>query len=357
MLSVRHARTDQARETHRYEQVLSAFLSEKWGAPAKVSDLVRVQGGIARETFRCDVSHADGRRGLIVRVEGGPELRLSAFRREYDALELARCMRILVPRVEFVEEDPCWLGAAFALVEEIPGCTVSADGFGLDADVRRKLGEQTWSLLGELAAAPIEKYDVPGSLPAPSASQCGPAALDHWRSVYLAHEIHPDPVVRAAIRWLGKNLPEPAQRLALVHGDYRLGNLLRDTGDNVQAIIDWELAHIGDPLEDLAWSLDARQDANRPELAAGLVPHREAVAWWVAASGLHIDSEAFHWWQVLNALKAMAIWVVAGHQFDRTAQRRPSDARMGWLLLERQRRILVDLVSPLGGLRYYRYES
>ncbi|WP_201281499.1 phosphotransferase, partial [Staphylococcus aureus] len=63
---------------------------------------------------------------------------------------------------------------------------------------------------------------------------------------------HPRPVFGLALKWLEANLPPPPERLSLVHGDFRLGNLMIGP-EGVVGVLDWELAHLGDPLEDLGW--------------------------------------------------------------------------------------------------------
>lgn len=96
------------------------------------------------------------------------------------------------------------------------------------------------------------------ALPAGLARPVHPARheLDYWASVIEADALHPQPIAEAARRWLERHLPPPGPRLALVHGDYRTGNLLYDGEGRIRGVLDWEMAHLGDPLEDLAWSLD-----------------------------------------------------------------------------------------------------
>ena len=91
-------------------------------------------------------------------------------------------------------------------------------------------------------------------LPTPESSWR--VALDRWEHVLLRDERHPQPIVRAAIRRLRKNPPTPAAKISVVHGDYRSGNFLHDGAGHIVGILDWEMVHFGDPLEDLAWCCD-----------------------------------------------------------------------------------------------------
>src|SRR5947208_9125553 len=106
--------------------------------------------------------------------------------------------------------------------------------------------------------------------------------LDYCATVIDDAELHPYPVAHAAIRWLRRHPPQPARKLSLVHGDYRTGNFLYSPDGEIKAILDWEMAHVGDPLEDLAWSMDPLWCWTSPELAGRLLPHGEAVAAWEA---------------------------------------------------------------------------
>ena len=340
-----------------YERGLSAYLTGLWGAETRATGMTSVAGGNARATWRCDLTTGGVVRGVIVRVAGGTELNLSDMGTECRVQKAVHDAGYPAPEPLVHEEDPSWLGAPFAVIEEVAGCLTSVNGRSLEAAVADRLGREMWSALGSLAALPVEDLDLPEPMRATTAESCAAEHLGHWEKRYRDHEVHPHPVADAALRWLHAASPPPAQRLALVHGDYRVGNLLHDESGSVRAVVDWEMAHLGDPLEDLAWSLDARQDANFPEKAGGLISHADAVEAWLAASGLSIDPEALHWWQVLAAMKGLAIWTIAASQFGRSDVSRMVDGRMGWILVERQQRILVDLLSPHSRRIYYRYAS
>ncbi|MNY58174.1 hypothetical protein D3C86_1944800 [compost metagenome] len=117
------------------------------------------------------------------------------------------------------------------------------------------------------------------------------------------------------------------------------------------------MAHLGDPLEDLAWSLDPRQNVDRDGPPGGLLPHGQAIACWERASGLRVDPVAFRWWQIFAAFKALAIWLLSARTFHDGGEKRPVHARIGWLLVERQQRVLLDYLSPHSTQHLFRYAS
>ena len=112
-----------------------------------------------------------------------------------------------------------------------------------------------------------------------------------------------------------RELPPPGARLALVHGDYRTGNFLYAPDCTIRGVLDWEMAHIGDPLEDLAWSLDPLWAWPERHLAGGLLPRETAIRHWESSSGMRVDRDAFRWWQVFASLKGLAIWISSTEDF------------------------------------------
>ena len=119
-------------------------------------------------------------------------------------------------------------------------------------------------MLGQIAALDPAARGVTDVMPATTPETCASEQLEYWAKVIVDDELHPNPVAHAAIRWLRRNSPPPAQKLSLVHGDYRMGNFLYSPGGDLIAVLDWEMAHVGDPLEDLAWSMDPAMGVQVP---------------------------------------------------------------------------------------------
>ena len=112
------------------------------------------------------------------------------------------------------------------------------------------------------------------------------------------------------------------------------------------------MAHVGDPLEDLAWSLDPLWAWPDRHLAGRLAPRADAIRVFETASGLKVDLDVFRWWEVFASLKAAAIWVSSAEDFEHGATKEPILALAGWLTMDRQNRILVDRLSPHSRRQY-----
>jgi aminoglycoside phosphotransferase (APT) family kinase protein len=237
-------------------------------------------------------------------------------------------------------------------MSEIPGCESATAALAQPpyADQRARIGERKWTILGQLAALDVSELGLDDVMDPPD----HPAAreLDYWAGVIEQDALHPQPVAAATIRWLRRHLPAPSGRLCLVHGDYRSGNFLFDAEGHIHGILDWEMAHLGDPLEDLAWSLDPLWAWPQRELAGNLLPRERAIRIWERASGITVDRDAFRWWQVFASLKGLAIWISSTEDFVNGESKEPILAVAGWLMTDRQNRILVDRLHPASPHRY-----
>lgn len=337
------------------DEGLSRLLRRCWSDDFAITDLRKLVGGAARTTWRCTARHAEGERGLVFRIAaaGDGALHLSDEATEFAVVGAAFAAGIPVAEpLLFVAESP-ELGGEVAVYAEVADCELMVHRFSQDQ--RAVLTRDVWTALGRIAALDIGKTALVDTLGLDTPQNCALRQLAGWADIVQAFAVHPDPVAEAAIRWMRMHPPAPAQKLALVHGDYRVGNLLFAKEGRLAAVLDWEMAHIGDPLEDLAWSLDPRQEVDSTTLAGGLAVHAEAVAAWRTASGLEIDAPSLRWWQVFAAVKALAIWTKSGGLYARGEPRRPALARMGWVLAERQQRVLADYLSPHSAHRLYEY--
>jgi aminoglycoside phosphotransferase (APT) family kinase protein len=148
-------------------------------------------------------------------------------------------------------------------------------------------------------------YTLPelGFLTAPLAGE-PPAAfeLDRFEQIFRLIALDPHPSFELAIRWLRQRLP-PESRRALVHGDFRIGNVIFGP-EGVRAILDWELAHVGDPMEDLGWiGVRSWRFGNDDQPIGGIGRREEFFRAYEEAGGVPVDPEHVRFWEVLGNLK------------------------------------------------------
>jgi len=298
------------------EDGLSAYLSALWGGPTIVENLSRIPGGASRETYSFDVVKAGGeRRGLILRRDPKGSLIDTDRTTEFLAYQSVQGLAP-VPEPIVLEAGCGPLQRPFFIMSRVDGGTASSpfapDPYAPHAAV---LGRELFSILGRIAGADPAGMPISRAFTAPLLDQCWSRELDYWEEVIYRDERHPQPIVRAALRRLRQNPPPPAQKLSLVHGDFRSGNFLHDGQGRVLAILDWEMAHLGDPLEDLAWCFDPLWSHSDDNRAAGAVPTDEAIRIWTSESGLEVNPQAFGWWRLFSAVKGQGIWTTSAKTF------------------------------------------
>ena len=149
----------------------------------------------------------------------------------------------------------------------------------------------------------------------------------HWNEVYERDRMGEHyPVLDAAFAWLKAN-PVATDRVVIVHGDYRSGNYLYDE-NGIIAMLDWEMAHLGDPMEDLGWA--SMMFWGRDELAGGLMEREAFYRLYEQKSGHQVDRERLFFYQVLGNAKMAVICLTGIRDF---VERRTSDSVMPFLEL------------------------
>ena len=171
--------------------------------------------------------------------------------------------------------------------------------------------------------------------------------LSHWEGVINEAELSPQPIVRAAIRWLRANPPPPAQRVSVVHGDYRIGNVMYTPEGAIIGVLDWEMAHLGDPLEDLAWSFNGSWQWAGDGRAGGIATPDAAIATWERRSGLKADPAAVHWWWLFNDVKCQGIWLTGVRSIQEGRTREPMLTYIAYTHVDRQDRFILERMGRM----------
>lgn len=310
-----------------------------------ISNLSRIPGGASRETWLFDAAWDErGQRkqhSFVLRKDMPASLVESDRAAEYTFYTAFAGTAVPVPRMRWLENDAAPLGGAFFIMDRIVGCESNTRRIR-DADygaARPLLAKQLYEIAAAIHTFDWEDTPIANLRTPPEPDECWKRELDYWEGMINANEITPQPIARAAIRWLRNNPPPPAQRVSVVHGDYRVGNILYDTS-GIRAVLDWEMAHLGDPLEDIAWSFMELWRFGTP-LMGGIVTGQEAVRAWETASGLKADPEVLHWWDVFSGVKGQAIWLTGAKSFDDRRSHELIHAYTSWGLINRQDEVLL----------------
>jgi aminoglycoside phosphotransferase (APT) family kinase protein len=287
---------------------IEAFLLRETSARAvRIADLRRLTGGASRETWSLDATvehgnHAETLPLILQRDARGSALAMSRAT-EYALLRAAYDSGVPAPEPLFMGDDS--LDGAFFIVRRIEGETLPRRLLRDDeyAAARKALPQQLGAVLAKVHAVPL---DAPGldALPVPPPGVAAAAAeLDRYEQVFRAIAPEPHAAFELAFRWLRTRLPAPeGERRTIVHGDYRMGNVLFGA-EGARAILDWELAHVGDPMEDFGWICvrSWRFGGDRP--VGGIGGREELFQAYERAGGGAVDADRVRWWEIFGNLR------------------------------------------------------
>ena len=283
--------------------------------------------GFSNETIVFDATWTEGgaehEHGFVVRVRPSDHTVFPAdrFEDQYRVLAELAPLGLKVPTVRWYEQDESVLDAPFMVMDRVGGTApkdvppYTDEGFLFDAAPRDQ-ERLWWSGLDALASidnVDLGAIDVSFLRPGEHGGGTLAQRLEYWeRYLAWAADGREQPVPEAALAWLRDNLPATEGERALCWGDARIGNqLFRDF--EVQAILDWEMVHVGDPVWDLAWFvwLDGHfsEGCERPRLP-GLPSERATVARWERLTGRTVQD--FGWHKVLAGLAFGSIMVRLG---------------------------------------------
>ncbi|MCC7365502.1 MAG: phosphotransferase family protein [Dehalococcoidia bacterium] len=294
-------------QTEEVERGLAAFVQRNTGARAvRIENAARLSGGASRETWTwdADVEYDDRVERIpgILRANPTKDMPARAARElEYWVIRAAWESGAQVP-------EPLWDGddtfdTVFMTMKRVDGETLGPRFIRGEqyAHAREVLPAQMARSLARIHAIDGSKYPQLAELPRPEpGAGPGEAALDGALQGFRLASRDPHPVFELAFRWLAQNMP-PAIEPTFVHGDFRLGNLIFGE-DGLRAVIDWELAHFGDPLEDLAWVMMRSWRFGGPKPVAGVGEREDFVRAYEAESGRTVDRTTLRWWEIFRTL-------------------------------------------------------
>ena len=294
-----------------------------------VSNLERIAYGAAREHYTFNASWREGAtevnktfvmlrdRELLgdlvahLEVMPAPDPMLFWLQGKGDReteFRLLKCLEntgVPAPHAWWLNMSGEWLQRPFMIQEKIPGQVApSFTLLGLeDPAQKRVIGQQFVDILARIhtvdwRATGMDFLGVPeaGSRSYPDkVIEC----LD--RRLAISCQERPE-TLRRAFLWLGANRPV-METVALCHGDYKTDNIMFQ-GDRITAILDWEFAHLGDPLEDVGWVCMRLYTA--AGLCMGLVPRQEFLERYAEGVGRPLDPARLRFWEVVNNVRMIA---------------------------------------------------
>ncbi|WP_019928012.1 phosphotransferase [Nocardia sp. BMG111209] len=279
-----------------FEAGLAAVLGAALGTTLTEVRARQLTGGASRQVYAVAARDDTGapRRAILRRDPPGhgdaPRMRAEAA-----CLRAAATAGVPVPAVLGNGDTAPGVDSPYLLMELVDGESIPRK---LQRDpeferLRPGLAAELGRVLGLIHRTPLDELDM----------------LDDGDPVAGIEQIYrdladPRPTVEMGLRWLHDHAPADRPK-ALVHGDFRLGNFLIDPS-GVRAVLDWELAHIGNPVEDLGWLCVRAWRFGAPAPVGGLGDRDALLDGYESTAGVRPDAAELLWWEVFGTLK----WLV-----------------------------------------------
>ncbi len=285
-------------------QQLRAALAGRLGCEVEVTSLDRLTGGASRATWSLE-ARVDGvpRSWILQRERPGGVRTGTGMAGEAALLAAAGAAGVPVPRVVTTDGGGDDLGGPFVVVERLAGETIPRKLLRDDRFV-----EARGRVVRDAAVALARLHAMD---PAPVVH-----ALDRQDQIAQFRGVldvlgEPHPTFELAFRWLELH-PPPARPDAVVHGDFRTGNLVVDERGLV-GVLDWELSHLGNPVEDLGWFCVRAWRFGSPHRAGGFGSADELLEAYAREGGAEVSLDELRWWEILGTLKWGVMCLVQSH--------------------------------------------
>jgi aminoglycoside phosphotransferase (APT) family kinase protein len=264
-----------------------------------VTGAAKLSGGASQETWSFDIVHPNGNIGAILRRSpkgyGAAPNRAAGLDSEATLMQLAHDAGLPSPRVLYVLQPQDELGSGF-IMQRIGGETIARKILRDEqfAAARPTLARQLGKVAAGIHGLPLPRLPELRRMTATKEI----ADLDgEYRSFGW-----PRPVFELALCWLRDHDPGPAGEVTLVHGDFRHGNFIIGP-DGVRAVLDWELAHLGDPMEDLGWICVNSWRFGEIDKPVGGFGSREELFAGYQEAGRRVDPGRVMFWEVMGTLR------------------------------------------------------
>lgn len=276
-----------------------------------LSGLAPMFGGNARKAWSFDLAYVrNGQTEQLpcVMLSHGASRQLDTdVEQEYRVLHALNGKGTRAPAAIAMDRDGAIVGAPSIVLQRMPGQANAVKFLNLAPETGVAMTLDLADVVADLHAVPWDAAAFDPLLQGCSARDIARGQIEHWYQTFLEQRMEPLPAMKALFGWLGENLPDP-QRIRLVHGDLRPGNFLYE-GNRVTALLDWEMTHLGDPVEDLGWIFRPLWSPER------FVSLRDFVARYSQRAGVKIAWADVLYYRIFSELKFATISLTAARAF------------------------------------------
>ncbi len=331
-------------KTTAIDEPLATWAKESFGPDAAIVDLKRLSGGASQETWSFDLSNKSQITEMILRraptrPASTAQTEAIGLAKEAGILNALSGQSVAVPTVIHLFENHSILGDGIVM-NRVHGETLAKKILRNPEleEARKRLPKDSAIALAAIHQVPLE------NLPELPISN-GSVQLERYEAVYRDYG-QERPVFELALRWLQDNQPAPLPN-QLVHGDFRLGNLMVDE-NGLASVLDWELAHIGDPREDLAWLCVNSWRFGQSDHRVGGFGHLEQLLdAYNTQANTNIAESEIDWWEMLGSFKWGIMCMTMYEAYRSGADPSVERAAIGRRVSETE----IDMLNLIKGLR------
>lgn len=288
-----------------FKSSLETFIADETGTSVEIADMKPLAGGASRDSWAFTAVIDGEPQHLVLRKDFPTTMNERALSREqeYRMMHAAYESGVKVARMRFQSDDPAVLGLPFFIMDFVEGISIGRKVIKEPSleHARDVLPEQMAQQLARIHQIDVAKHNIdflerPGEGQTPAQN-----VLEHMYIVLDDLGVA-SPPFEFALRWAVRNEP-PVHAVTFVHGDFRIGNLLVDE-NGLAAVIDWEFAHIGDPLEEIGYLCMRDWRFGNDHLhAAGLCDRERFLQAYEKHSGTTVDRAAADWWEIVGNIR------------------------------------------------------
>lgn len=276
---------------------IATRLGSLWGRQISVADIRVLPAGASRTTYALTVDDDAGESTVvIVRAAPAAAPGSGGLAAEAQVLRAAFAAGVPVPEVldlSDTNDDAGVLGFPYAVMsfvdgESIPRRILRDEAY---ASARHGFAQQAGGILARIHAMDVDATGL----------RAIGDPLDALRTLFEREYAEAPAGLVLAIDWLSRHRPQ-SSGAAVVHGDFRLGNLLIQP-DGIAAVLDWELAHLGDPIEDLGWLCAKAWRFGVAQPVAGMGSRTDLLDAYAEVAGWRPTEETLSWWELYATVK------------------------------------------------------
>lgn len=299
-------------------KALTDFLSEQLphATDIRVEGLYRSGTGTSRENWpfvaTWAISTRTERHPLLLRRDPPSSVIDTDRAAEFALLRALEPTDVPAPHAWWLDDTGEWFGLPSMIVERYEGHTDRGmlrdrNPLGLTQAKRVSLAQDLCDVLAGIHTLDPERFGLTTFMPDPGTNPAE-QQLREWEDVLAACQLEPQPALRLALRWLREHLAPPPAKVVLVHGDFRPANVLINS-EAIETVLDWELAHLSDPLDDLGWYCTPIY--SREHFVPDMWEETRFLERYAQRTGLSVDRQALRFWKVF-AIFRLAVMALTG---------------------------------------------